>query len=1054
MLDHETASAGMRMLMAATFDEVMELLDSVPPVRLPELADFLENMGPTESDARPYRVELGRFLADLCRSRPDKPGPVLSGQAPEDFPSLLVKAVQEPDLLSAFLVLRRHRRLLPPRPIQQARVLLETSGHPAPVHVLGALLPFDDHAAERVAVRQAWTRELRMRSAWERALFHASRAVAEQEAGGDSSSLVPAWMGLAAVLLDLDRRAVYAQVMERTLELCRSTTGVPPASTAQVHVAFASQLIGQEVRFRKALDHLDAARLLLGSLEYTDVLHLRARALEGVGAYGSAIGLYRRLLRNVNGPTQHGLRQELVYRLARCTAAQGRSEEALQLLQAEVETADAAAVTPLPQLRHEIAMQLVRRGRKDQRSPAAHMLTMSVMGSRRPVLWLGAGEAFVTLGDLARLDGCAAEAAAYYRQALVLATGDKGERPHLFRVTPRMVGQFPRDFVLPVLPAGFSSPRELWEKVLNDSAAQVRAAIADLPQSSGPVLRLRLMALTRLARFAETASERAASEDELLALYERAVTDDWWHAVSAHCLPIAEHLEASHGPAQAEAHLRDTLAAAECHGRGGDTLSIRLALARLLARLPAQRQEAFDMLWDCREQLIRQHRDDHDAHSWQEWAGRALPYYEELLGLLVGDEADGGLRLPDARDPVQLAFELHDEVKSRGLAEHLTPRGEPFGGCSPGRAVALVERHAPDEGMVLASYFVGERQSFVFVIASGEKRLRTYHLPIGRAELHEAAQAIRHTVDGDATVFPRKPSIRARRPAPLPLGRLAEVLLPFQEVMPGRALLSVAPHGPLAVLPLHALRLQNGSYCAEHMALVYAPSVSVLEHLLQHESAGRERVLCVSVASEEDVAAADPQGFEQMSLLPPGNGTVTHLTGTAATPRAVLDALGRHDLAYIVCHGHSGDGDPDDAALILSDGRSRTSKDTTAALPEALPFLLRARDMSTRPSTPGTVVLRACSAGWHDPAHHGQDFTGLTESLFLGGTRVVVAPIWQVNRDSSAELIDGALTALTAGEPMWKALWQAQLRLLADTEHPWLAHPYHWAAFIPLGDWR
>jgi CHAT domain-containing protein len=147
-------------------------------------------------------------------------------------------------------------------------------------------------------------------------------------------------------------------------------------------------------------------------------------------------------------------------------------------------------------------------------------------------------------------------------------------------------------------------------------------------------------------------------------------------------------------------------------------------------------------------------------------------------------------------------------------------------------------------------------------------------------------------------------------------------------------------------------------------------------------------------------------------------------------------------------------GDPEDAALILSDGQRRTSSNTTAQQPGALRFLLRARDLYSPRGLPRTVILRACSAGWHDPAHHGEDFTGLTLGFLRGGTRTVVAPVWQVHTHSSAELLDGLIRELMSGAPVWKAMWCAQRRFLSNSDRPYLAHPYHWAAFVPLGDWR
>ncbi|MGW2224667.1 CHAT domain-containing protein [Streptomyces formicae] len=1164
-LGEEAMSAVLRMMGAATFDEVLTLLDRIPESQRESAAELLrwmddvgegegaEGGGDEGGDDRPRAAVLYEFLAGLCRSgltsgattnTTDASGaetvPPQLAPEPADFTALLVLASQAPDMLACHRVLREHRALIPDEPVRAALALMDAPGlaereFTVKQDLLAALTPLSEHPPDRLTGLCNWARALVGRKQGRRALFHASRAVALQEAAGDDRSLLPAYLALGAAMADLGDRAGVRRALNHALDRAHGRPTSSPHDAAEAHTQLAALCVYQDVRYQEALDHLAAVQALMERgartpLSESALRELRGRAWEGVGAYGAAVRAYRGLLAEAAADGTGDRRRQITLWLARCTAARGRHRESQQILLAETARTDSEAASQLPQIRLMVAKSLLREAeeaaegsqeRELRLDDAAHWLVLCLFDSAGRHLWGSVGEVFLSLADLAVLDGAPEAAADCLRDALVMTTGaTRDDEPHQIRLPRRALAPFEQARVTKTL-----AEQELdLVETLSSACHQVRVSNATIPQLAVALRRVRMLALQRLCRLAPTGRERTVHDAELTTLYTDCLADDAWYVVRDLCLPVADHLAAAHGPAVAESHLRATLAAAERHERSDDTVGMRLALARLLAGDPARRQEAFDQLWECRRLLLGQRANDHGAHSWQEWAGQTLPVHEELLALLLDDDAEL-LRLPDHRAAPWLAFELHEEVKSRGIVEDrsrlpfpppasayvdpellaseasLLPglrrllreadRAEPGRGQAQGAAMLdrlrkslaekaaeigraaprherlrraegidldgafhLVEEHAPAEGLVLASYFIGERRSFCFVIASGERRLHIYRVPTTRAALHTAADTIRRTVDGDPTAFPPRPKIHPRRPVPLPLDGLDD-LLPFQDVLEGRELLCVAPHGPLSVLPLHALRLADGSHLAERAALVYTPSVSTLEYLLLDRPARPERVLRVDVASLEDLAAADTvQGFDDSVPEALEGPRTTILTGTAATPRSVLKALGEHDLAYIACHGHSGDGEPGDAALILTDGRVHASMHASAALPDALPFLLRAGDIGTTSATPDTVVLRACSAGWHDPAHLGEDFTGLTQALFREGTRTVVAPVWRVNQHSSAELLDGIARERMAGEPLWRALRGAQRRLMTDTERPWLAHPYHWAGFIPLGDWR
>ena len=76
----------------------------------------------------------------------------------------------------------------------------------------------------------------------------------------------------------------------------------------------------------------------------------------------------------------------------------------------------------------------------------------------------------------------------------------------------------------------------------------------------------------------------------------------------------------------------------------------------------------------------------------------------------------------------------------------------------------------------------------------------------------------------------------------------------------------------------------------------------------------------------------------------------------------------------------------------------------------------------------------------------------------------MLASLWAVADDSTAELMDRLYRQLHAGTATDEALRAAQLELLSaplrlpsgdgETRELDARHPFHWAAFQVIGDWR
>jgi CHAT domain-containing protein len=96
------------------------------------------------------------------------------------------------------------------------------------------------------------------------------------------------------------------------------------------------------------------------------------------------------------------------------------------------------------------------------------------------------------------------------------------------------------------------------------------------------------------------------------------------------------------------------------------------------------------------------------------------------------------------------------------------------------------------------------------------------------------------------------------------------------------------------------------------------------------------------------------------------------------------------------------------------------------------------------------VVLSACDTGVGE-VKVGEGVYGLRRALVIAGAESQVTSLWQVDDVATRDLMVNYYTLLQRGEGRGEALRNAQLNMLKSTDR---SHPYYWASFIQLGDWR
>ncbi len=96
------------------------------------------------------------------------------------------------------------------------------------------------------------------------------------------------------------------------------------------------------------------------------------------------------------------------------------------------------------------------------------------------------------------------------------------------------------------------------------------------------------------------------------------------------------------------------------------------------------------------------------------------------------------------------------------------------------------------------------------------------------------------------------------------------------------------------------------------------------------------------------------------------------------------------------------------------------------------------------------VTLSACNTG-RGSIRTGEGMVGLSWAFFVAGVPTQVVSQWSVDDTATAQLMRSFYTHLKAGEGKSQSLRAAALSLQKEKGH---RHPYYWAPFLHMGDWR
>ena len=361
-----------------------------------------------------------------------------------------------------------------------------------------------------------------------------------------------------------------------------------------------------------------------------------------------------------------------------------------------------------------------------------------------------------------------------------------------------------------------------------------------------------------------------------------------------------------------------------------------------------------------------------------------------------------------------------------------------------------------DDGMTVLAYYAGKDTTWAWLVT--KTGVKVFELTPGGKEDNQ--KSIQNNVDGWLAM---NVSTRNRKQAPLItlptdnssnieadpamrehnrqeyLRRSNELYAQFvAPVLPEikTKKLVIVPHGVLHKVPFACL--SDGSQAlVDRFDLSFAPSLSSVEFIVKkRKNMGGTLTAFANPATD---LKSLPFAEAEVGEIKPFFAQAQVFSRAEATESKSKNSTGSSDVVHFACHGEFNDRQPLQSGLLLA---ADADNDGELQVHEIFGMNLRKANL---------ITLSACETALCK-VRGGEDWVGLSRGFIYAGTPSILATLWSVDDKSTAILMKNFYSNwLKKGMTKPAALRQAQLDLKAIPEY---SHPFYWAPFVMIGDWR
>ena len=427
------------------------------------------------------------------------------------------------------------------------------------------------------------------------------------------------------------------------------------------------------------------------------------------------------------------------------------------------------------------------------------------------------------------------------------------------------------------------------------------------------------------------------------------------------------------------------------------------------------------------------------------------------------------------------AFAVSERARARSLLEGINPLPQTLN-------LAQTQQQILNDETTLLEFALTDERSYAWVIT--RNTAAAFELA-PRKEIEASARRLYDLITAHQLVTNESFAARAERESkadaatPAEIATLSKLLLgPLAGRLNTRRLM-IVPDGALQYIPFQIL-LDPDSHAtliAQH-EIVNQPSASTLAVLLSELAARATARNSIAVFADPVFEDSDPRlkrngtnevdhssellavrsalrdagvtadglqvprliasgrEADEITALAPRRTSLKAVGFAASRDRVFSSDLASYRIVHIATHGIINNERPELSGIVLSlfdeDGKSQNG-------------FLRLRDIYNLKLPADLVVLSACSTALGKDIK-GEGLISLTRGFMHAGAAGVVASLWKVDDEATAELMKLFYTALfKKGLAPAAALRDAQLEL---AKYPRWQAPYYWAGFVIQGQYQ
>ncbi|MEW6209445.1 MAG: CHAT domain-containing tetratricopeptide repeat protein [Acidobacteriota bacterium] len=489
----------------------------------------------------------------------------------------------------------------------------------------------------------------------------------------------------------------------------------------------------------------------------------------------------------------------------------------------------------------------------------------------------------------------------------------------------------------------------------------------------------------------------------------------------------------------------------------------------------------------------------------REGVDKSLLESERLLKQSLNEKAEEQMRLLTGEHTREQAEAMAKEIadltsRFREAQAQIRIRSPRYGALTQPRPLNLkeIQQQLLDGTTALLEYSLGQQSSHLWVVTQAE--IRGFELP-RRSEIESAARLVYDLLTarnrGEKSETPQQRQSRLAETEARykeAATKLGQMLLSQAAPLLGDKRLLIVADGALQYVPYAALPSTQSSkdgyrpLIMDH-EIISLPSVSVLA-VLRNEAAYRRRATKLVAAIADPVFEKDDPrlksivGHPRVGVRPDSDFESSALASSARevgladagarlprlpftkqeavaimslAPRsqrklavdfeaskktATSAALSQYRIIHFATHGLLNSAHPELSGLVLSLVDERGQRQDG---------FLRLHEIYNLKLAADLVVLSACRTGLGKEIK-GEGLIGLTRGFMYAGSARVMASLWKVDDEATAELMKQFYARLLKeGQTPAAALRGAQMSLLNQKD--WQS-PYYWAAFVMQGEWK